>query len=419
MSSFDLASLLLLLAAILGLVNHLWLHLPRTIGVMAGALVVSVVVVVVDRLTPEVDLRGWWNSLLVANDLPHVFLDGVLAFMLFAGSLHVDMDALRDNKWTVLTLATIGTLMATVMFAAGIFFVFGERVPLPWCMVLGAVLAPTDPIAVAGLLRRVGLPSGLQAIISGESLFNDGVAVVVFSLALTWAEGHGSAGGGTIAAQFLQDAVGGAALGVLTGYVAYRALRLVDEYHLELTISLALVTGTYSLAHALHISGPLAVVMAGLLTGHRSARFAMSDITRAQVTTFWELVDELLNAVLFLLLGFTLLSVELALPSLWSATGGIVLAVVVRTVSVGVPSVLLRLRAPSRMREIVVLSWSGLRGGISVALALGLPPFPWRGELLTVCYAVVVFTILVQGLSMPWIVRRLYGPRPHPAQSGH
>ncbi|MDR3536912.1 MAG: sodium:proton antiporter [Acetobacteraceae bacterium] len=410
MSSFDLVALLLLLAAVLGIANQLWFRLPRTIGVMAGALAVSVVVVVVDRLTPQVDLRGWWNTLLVASDLPHVFLDGVLAFMLFAGSLNVDMDALRDNKWTVLALATVGTLMATIMFAAGIYFVFGQRVPVPWCVVLGAILAPTDPIAVAGLLRRVGLPAGLQAVIAGESLFNDGVAVVVFSLAATWAQGNGSAAGSTIALQFLQEAMGGAALGLLTGYVAYRALKLVDEYHLELTISLALVTGTYSVAHALHLSGPIAVVVAGLLIGYRATRFAMSDISRVQVETFWELVDELLNAVLFLLLGFTLLSVQFNLSGLAGAAGGIVLAVLVRLVSVALPSVLLNLRQLHKARGIAVLTWGGLRGGISVALVLSLAPFPWRGEVLTVCYAVVVFTILVQGLTMPWLIARLYPP---------
>lgn len=418
MSSFDLVAVLLVLTAVLGCINQLWFGLPRTIALMAGALLLSLLIVVADRLTPGIDMRGWWHDLVAANDLPRVFLDGILAFMLFAGSLHVDMQALRDNKWTVLALATAGTLLATALFGLGIWLALGQSVPLAWCIVLGSLLAPTDPIAVAGLLRRVGLPADLQAIIAGESLFNDGVAVVVFALAVTVAQGS-SVTPGAISLQFLQEAVGGAALGLLTGYLAYRMMRLVDEYHLELSITLALVAGTYSLAHALHMSGPIGVVVAGLLTGARTSRLAMSEASRSQVTTFWELVDELLNALLFLLLGFTLLSLELDAVTLRAAVAGIVLAVLVRLVSVALPVLLLDIRGVPTGRGIAVLTWAGLRGGISIALALSLPPFPWRGLVLTVCYAVVVFTILVQGLTIPWLVTRLFGPRSAEAGDHH
>ncbi len=410
MTSFEFVSVLLLLAAILGILNHRYLHLPRTISLMAGSLLLSILIILVDRSVDFVELRAWWKDLVAATDLPHVFLDGLLAFMLFAGSLHVDMDSLHAQKWTVLALATLGVLMATALYGFGIWFIFARAVPLPWCFALGALLAPTDPIAVGGLLKDAGLPSSLLAVVNGESLFNDGVAVVIFAVALEWAGGH-VATPAMMALELLTEAGGGVALGLSTGYLAYRALRLIEEPAVELTITLALVTVTYSLAAALHVSGPLAVVVAGLLTGHRSARFAMTDLSRQQVILFWDMMDELLNAVLFLLMGFALLSVDINVTLLIAAAGGIVLALLTRLISVAVPTTLVHLRTLPKARGIAVLTWGGLRGGISVALALTLEPSPYRGALLTVCYGVVVFTILVQGLSMPVLIRRLY--RPH------
>jgi CPA1 family monovalent cation:H+ antiporter len=407
MSSFEFIATLLLLAAILGIVNHRYFHLPRTIALMAGSLILSIVIILVDRSVDVVELREWWKDLVESTDLPHVFLDGLLAFMLFAGSLHVDMNSLRAQKWTVLSLATLGVLMATALYGFGIWLIFARTVPLPWCFALGALLAPTDPIAVGGLLKEAGLPPGLLAVVTGESLFNDGVAVVVFATALEWANGQ-STTAAAIGLDLLIEAGGGVALGLATGWLAYRALRLADEPALELTITLALVTVTYAVAAALHVSGPLAVVVVGLLTGHRSTRFAMTDMSRQQVILFWDLMDELLNAVLFLLMGFALLSVEISYSLLLAAAGGIVLALVTRLISVAVPTTVVHLRRLPKLSGIAVLTWGGLRGGISVALALTLEPSPYRGSLLAVCYAVVVFTILVQGLTMPVLIRRLY-----------
>lgn len=410
MSSFSLVAAVLLLAAILGTVNYLYFRLPRTIGIMAGALALSILIIIADEIVASIDLHQWWNNVVTSLQLPDVFLNGLLAFMLFAGSLHVDMDALRSRKWIVLSLATIGVVLATAAYGVGIWFVFGHAVPLSWCFVLGALLAPTDPIAVGGLLREAGLPPGLLAVVDGESLFNDGVAVVIFTVALEWANGH-SATPASIAVALVKEAGGGIVLGLATGHLAYRALRLINEPSLELTITLALVTVTYAIAETLHISGPLAVVVAGLLTGHQATRFAMSDLTREQVLLFWDLVDELLNAVLFLMMGFTLLSVHLDKQMAIAGAAGIVLALLTRLISVCLGTAVGNLRRLPRLDGVAILTWGGLRGGISIALALTLTDSPYRGELLGVCYAVVVWTILVQGLTMPALVRRLFPPQ--------
>nr|WP_294544174.1 sodium:proton antiporter [uncultured Rhodopila sp.] len=410
MTLFELVSVLFLLAAILGIINQRYIRLPRTIGLMAGSLVLSVILILVDRSVDFVDLRQDWATLVTKADLPHVFLDGLLAFMLFAGTLHVDVAALRSQKWTVLALSTIGVLLATAIYGFGIWFVFDGGVPLPWCLALGALLAPTDPIAVGGLLREAGLPAGPMAVVNGESLFNDGVAVVVFAATVQYANGH-AASASEIELEFLIEAGGGIVLGLITGWLSYRAVRLIDDVALELTVTLALVTCTYSLAQALHVSGPLAVVVAGLITSARSTRFGMSEASQREVIAFWDLTDELLNAMLFLLLGFALLSVNISVPLLKAAAGGIALAIVSRLISVAIPTTLLHFRSAPKFKSIAVLTWGGLRGGISVALALTLQPSPYRGDLLAVCYAVVVFTILVQGLTMPALVRWLYRPK--------
>jgi CPA1 family monovalent cation:H+ antiporter len=413
-SPFDFGALLLLAAAVIGVVNDRWIGLPQPVSLLVGALGFSLALLATDPLLPHHYLIEMARGALSTAVLPHVLLDGVLAFLLFAASLHVSLDELRTNKWTIFGLATGGVMLSTLIFGGLIWLAFQagpEPVPLHWCFVLGAVLAPTDAVVVDGVLRRVSLPASLKAAISGESLFNDGVGVVIFLVALSAAQGAtGVVGHGVIAAQLLVESAGGGLIGVATGFLAAAAMRRVRSYNVKLTISLALVLVTYRLAQTLGVSGPIAVVAAGLLVGNQKRRRSGDDAESADIAAFWGLVDELLNAMLFLLIGFQMLIVEVSRVQIVAVIASIPLALIARAASISIPMLVLSIRTHDRGRGAAVLTWAGMRGGISVALALTLPETPYREALLTVCYAVVVFSIVVQGLTMPRLIRWLAVP---------
>ncbi len=418
MSSFDLVAFLLFLAAMFGLLNERWIGLPPTIGLLIGALSLSLIILVFSALFPRDDVTGLARTMLQAVNLPRVLLDGALAFLLFAASLHVDLEAMRANKWTILALATGGVMISTVVFGWLIWAAFQltpAPVPIRWCFVIAAVLAPTDAVAVDAVLRRVDLPRAVKAAIAGESLFNDGVGVVIFLVALASANGaNGLIGHGAVAAALISEGFGGISVGVGTGLFAAAAMRMAKSFNVQLTVSLALVLGTYRLASAIGVSGPIAVVASGLLIGNIADWRKADAVERPTLIAFWSLIDELLNALLFLLIGFEILAVDPHQVHMLPILAAIPFAIVARAISVGVPVMLLNLRGRRRGRTIGVLTWSGLRGGVSVALALTLTGTPYFEQLLTVCYTVVVFTIVVQGISLPAALRLLAPPDQRP-----
>ena len=428
MTDFQLAALLISLAALFGYLNHRLLRLPQTIGVMSLALIASLALLIFGAASAGSAAGGGVLSalqgLLRQVDLRHLVLDVLLGFLLFAGALHVNLDDLLDRRLAITSFATVSLLVSTALVGTATFLLLGAlglSLGFLYCLLFGALISPTDPVAVLGVMRRAGAPRSLEAKVIGESLFNDGLGVVIFLTLLSLAPLHqeaaaahagaaGSAGFGGVALFLLREAGGGLAFGFAAGTLGYLVLRTLDDHRLEVLITLALAAGGYALAAALHLSAPLAMVVIGLLIGNHGRRLAMSAATREHLDTFWELVDEILNAVLFLLIGLELLL--LPLPGPWSVAGlaAALLAVPVvlacRWVGIGLPVSLLRLAGRAfTPRAVRVITWAGLRGGISVALALSLPAGEERALLLLMTYVVVVFSILVQGLTLGRVIR--------------
>ena len=408
---FNLVALLITLAAIFGYINQRWLKLPHTIGLVISALAVSVVILLADASLPWLGLEVTVRQMLTDIDFEDMLMKGFLSFLLFAGALHVDLDALMRRRWVISTLATVGIVTSTLIVAGLMFFgfaVFGFEVPFAYCLVFGSLISPTDPVAVMGILKKVQLPETLEAKIAGESLFNDGVGIVLFTVLVAMAAGDGDHGTVNLvgaAELVVVEAIGGLALGLAAGYSAYRTMKTINEHNLEVLITLSLVMATYAVALQAHVSGPLAVVVAGLFIGNHGKRFAMSEKTRHHVETFWSLIDELLNSLLFLAIGFEVVAITFTGQVVGVATFAVPVVLLARWISVGAPIMFLGLRQEFTKGVIPVLTWGGLRGGISVALALSLPASPYKPLILAVTYGVVVFSIVVQGLTFEKVVR--------------
>jgi CPA1 family monovalent cation:H+ antiporter len=425
---FDFAAILLVLAAGFSYLNRRLVRLPTTIGLMALTLLASLGAVAVGRFYPPIEQRA--AAFVGQIDFSQTVLQGMLGFLLFAGALHINLDDLIREKVAIAVLATVGVVVSTLLVGGmtwGVLAVLGLPSTPIYCFLFGALISPTDPIAVLSMLQRLGAPGRLSVTIAGESLFNDGVGLVVFAALLGVAVGGRGFDPGSLALLFVRETAGGAAFGLIAGYLAYRLLKSVDDYQVEILLSLALVAGGTALAYALRLSAPIAMAFAGLLVGNQGRLFAMSPTTVERLDDFWELIDGVLNAVLFVLLGLAVLAVTFTGLTLRAGLLAVPAVLVARLASVGVSVwILRRAGRPVDRLPVPILTWGGLRGALPVAMALSLPrefggsPVPERDVLLVMTYVVVVFSVLVQGLTIQSVVRRWLsrGERPARVKAG-
>ncbi|MEO7207782.1 MAG: sodium:proton antiporter [Steroidobacteraceae bacterium] len=405
----DLTATILVITALLAYLNQRLVRLPTTVGVMSIALGLSIVFVGLDKLGLPW-FRAYERGLLGSIDFSRVLMQGMLSFLLFAGALHVDFAKLRSYRWQVGILAVFGTAVSAALIGIGSWYVlkgFSLDLPITYCLVFGALISPTDPIAVLGILKGVGAPPSIKIVIAGESLFNDGVGVVLFAVAVSTLGNPQLPTTAQIGLLLLQQAGGGIAFGLALGYVTYFLLRSIDSYQEEVLLTLAAVMGGYALADRLHLSGPLAMVAAGLVIGNQGRAHAMSDNTRERLDVFWELIDSILNSVLFVLMGFEVILLKFSSSLIIPAAAILALTLATRLITISIPIAAFRRFFALPTGAWKILTWGGLRGGISVALALSLSHGRERDVIVSLTYVIVVFSILVQGLSIGPLIKRV------------
>ena len=408
MDFLQITSILIVLAAAFGAINYLFFKLPSAIGILVVSLLASLGIVVIDALLPNMGIEDTVRTTVTGVDFSQALLEGMLGLLLFAGALHVKLSDLQKQWSLILLMATLGVALSTLVFGVGAHLMFG--LPLLVALVFGSLISPTDPVAVLGVLRAANLKKSLETKIAGESLFNDGVGYVVFlvlvGLAFPSDHGHGS-GISDAAILFVQEAVGGAVIGLFLGWLVFRVMRQIDDYPLEVLLTLALAFGGYQLSVWLHVSAPIMAVCAGLLIGDIGAKHGMSAETRDYVDAFWKLIDEILNAVLFLMIGFEVFAVTFDFDVLITGLLSIGLALLARFAAVFIPVLLLQRRQEFSNGIVPIMTWGGLKGGISVALALSLPDSEWKPMILAATFVVVIFSIIVQGLTIAPLAKRL------------
>ena len=408
MNFLQITSFLIVLAGAFGAINYLFLKLPAAIGILIVALSASLMVMGFDYLVPSLGMADTVRGVINEIEFSTALLEGMLGLLLFAGALHVKLSDLKQQWLPVLLMATIGIALSTTIVGFGFSWITG--MPLAIALVFGALISPTDPVAVLGVLREANLRKSLETKIAGESLFNDGVGYVVFLILLgvAFPDGEAHTSGFTDGVKlFVQEALGGSVLGIALGWLTFRVMRLIDDYSLEVLITLGLAFGGYELAVALHVSAPIMAVCAGLFIGDVGTKHGMSEETRKYVEAFWQMIDEILNAVLFLLIGFEVFAVALTFDTFTAGVMAIGLALVARLAAVAVPILLLRPFKDFSPGVIPIMTWGGLKGGISVALALSLPDSEWKPVILAATYIVVIFSIIVQGLTVAPLATKL------------
>ena len=409
MEFFHIFSAILVASAIFAYINQKFIRLPTAIALLLAGLLVSLLVQLLGAASPGFERMV--EERLRDINFSEILLEFMLSFLLFAGSLHIDLERLAESKWPVMIFATVGVLISTVLTGTLFYYLLqllNQPIGYTYCLLFGALISPTDPIAVLGILKKANIPKQLEMNISGESLFNDGVGVVVFvSIFQVAQRGLDNIEGSFILELFVKEVGGGIGLGLLVGYIAFYFMRRIDHYQTEVLISLAVVMGGYSIAHYLHFSGPLAMVAAGLLIGNQGTEKAMSKQTADYLTKFWEMVDEILNAVLFVLIGLELMVVPFHRTYILVGfiTTGIVL--LVRYLSLAIPSYGLGLNKAFAPHTLSIMTWGGLRGGISIALALSLTPDMHRDFITAITYVVVLLSLTVQGLTIGPLIKRL------------
>lgn len=418
MDIFSIITILIVLSAVFAFINTKFLKLPFTIGLMIIAIAFTVGITLLGKINhffiDEAEL------LIGSIDFETALLDVMLSFLLFAGALHTKLDALKAMKAPIAVFATIGVILSTFLVGTMmyyVFLVFGHEIDYIYCLLFGALISPTDPIAVLGILKDANAPKKLEVKIVGESLFNDGVGVVVFLVIFKIAQkGIGSVDAGEVGLLFLEEIAGGIGLGLITGWLTFRIMKVIDHYETEVIITLALVMGLSGLAHYLHVSGPLAVVVAGIFIGNKSPKIAWSETTHNYVDKFWELIDVLLNAILFVLIGLELLIITASEEYLTFGLIAIPIALIARYLSLAGPVAIFRKKLDFIPKTGLMMTWGGIRGGISIALALSLEPQMERELFLTVTYVIVVFSIIGQGLTIGPLVKKVLGTTGQKAQ---